>query len=53
MELILVSWHDISHEPGGRLLLHSTTLVATFPAKEINQLGQHQIILHGDTGTQV
>ena len=44
---------DISHKPGGKLPLLSTSPAVTFPAKEITVLGRYQIILLGDRGTQV
>ena len=44
---------DLSHKPGSRLALLSTRPAVTFPAKEFTLLGQYQIILLGDTGTQV
>ena len=51
---LAVSPQVTCHKPNHRLPLLSTRPAVTFPAKEITpSLGQYQIILFGDRGTQV
>ena len=55
--MIPFSWQSacrwLSHNPSGRLPLHSTRTTDSFPAKDITSLGRYQIILLGDSGIQV